>query len=72
MIEKDYYAMNGLSPLEAMRNGLISEDEYRGFLIGNVIKYVCRYQYKGDSVSDLEKCKTYVDELIKLEKNGGI
>lgn len=35
---------------------------------GNVIKYVCRYEFK-DGLKDLQKIKVYVDYLIqKLEK----
>lgn len=66
MIERDYYKVNGLSPLECMRNGLISSDEYRGFLLGSALKYLCRFQYKGSPVEDLVKCKSYIDELIVL------
>lgn len=66
MEEKHYYVVNGLSPLTAMKNGLISKDEYRGFLIGNILKYLLRYQYKNMPLGDLEKCKDYLEELISL------
>jgi hypothetical protein len=40
--------------------------EFRGFLRGNVIKYLWRYQDKG-GVEDLRKARWYLDRLIKEE-----
>ena len=42
MTEPKYYAGNGLSPLEAFKQGLISKEELVGFCKGNVIKYTVR------------------------------
>lgn len=44
-----------------------SKDEFRGFLKGNVSKYIMRYQSK-NGIDDLEKAKIYLDWLIKFEK----
>jgi hypothetical protein len=41
------------------RNGI-------GYLAGNAIKYLARYQEKG-GVKDLEKARHYVDKLIEEE-----
>jgi hypothetical protein len=35
-----------------------------GYLEGNVIKYVCRYPYKGTPLRDLQKARDYIDHLI--------
>lgn len=37
-----------------------------GFLAGNVIKYVTRYQHK-DGLTDLQKAQHYLDKLIEVE-----
>lgn len=42
-----------------------------GFLEANVIKYICRYPYKGAALKDLEKARQYVDWLIEREKKRG-
>lgn len=42
-------------------------DGYEGYLQGNIIKYVWRYRYKGKAVSDLNKAKWYLEELIKQQ-----
>jgi hypothetical protein len=39
-----------------------------GYLEGNVIKYVCRYPYKGQAMKDLLKARDYIDHLIEKQK----
>jgi len=38
-----------------------------GFVEGNIVKYICRYELKG-GVEDLEKIKHYCDILIDHER----
>lgn len=66
MTEPEYYNKNGLSPLTAFKNGLLSYGEYKGFLKGNIIKYTIRYDSKG-GMDDLKKLMDYVLELVELE-----
>ncbi len=42
----------------------ISKNEL-SFFQGNVIKYVCRYLFKGKSIEDLQKIKHYCDLEIE-------
>lgn len=39
-------------------------DGYRGFLMGNVLKYVCRHPHKGTELVDLQKAEWYLKKLI--------
>ena len=39
-----------------------------GFVEGNIVKYVCRYDMKG-GIDDLEKIKDYCDILIHSAKS---
>ena len=39
------------------------------YVVGNIIKYITRYPYKGTPLKDLEKARWYLDYLIKQEKN---
>lgn len=64
MNEPSYYAQNGLSPLNAMKKGLISYDEYIGFLKGNVIKYTIRAENK-NGIEDIDKAIDYLKHLRK-------
>ena len=70
MSEPEYYNRNGLSPLKAFEKGLISYEEYIGFIKGNIIKYVVRCDKKGQGVSDVKKALDYCALLKKeIEQN---
>jgi hypothetical protein len=58
---------NGDSPYECIKvlNAWMSEDEYRGFLRGNAIKYICRLGKKDEAVQELKKAAWYIDKLIE-------
>ena len=62
-----HYKKTKIDPLRAYREGLLTDEEFRGFCKGNIIKYVHRYRFK-NGVEDLEKAKSYIDELISFEK----
>lgn len=64
--EPSYYNSNGLSPLQAFRKGLLSEEEYRGFLKGNIIKYTVRCDKKCNGAEDMSKCIDYCNHLKDL------
>ena len=58
-----HYKINGLDPIGAFKQGLISKEEYKGFLKGNIIKYVVRCDYKGNPTEDLTKASNYLSLL---------
>lgn len=62
-VEPKYYSSNGLSPLEAFRKGLISEEELIGFCKGNIIKYTVRCGKKENSLKDIDKAIDYLNFL---------
>lgn len=45
----------------------LSPDEFRGYCLGNVLKYVARAGKKGDRVEDLRKARRYLDFAIERE-----
>jgi len=45
-------------------------DQALPYLAGNIVKYVCRYRYKGNPVEDLKKARFYLDRLIKETETG--
>ena len=67
MSEPEYYNSNGLSPVNAFKLGLISKEEYTGFIKGNIIKYVVRFDKKGQAKSDIDKAISYLELLKELE-----
>ncbi|MBQ6219970.1 MAG: DUF3310 domain-containing protein [Methanobrevibacter sp.] len=69
MVEPDYYAKNGLSPLEAFEKGLLSKEEVVGFCKGNIIKYTVRAGEKtSDPLLDIVKAMDYLHHLHKVLK----
>ena len=64
--EPVYYNSNGLSPNRAFEQGLISNEEFIGFIKGNVIKYVVRCGKKGNPVEDIDKAISYLQLLRKI------
>lgn len=64
--EPSYYNSNGLSPLQAFKQGLLSQEEYMGFLKGNIIKYTVRCDKKCNGAEDMSKCIDYCNHLKDL------
>ena len=46
----------------------MTDDEYHGYLKGNVLKYVSRYKFKGEPLEDLHKAQWYLNRLFKEVK----
>lgn len=60
----NHYTNKDIQPWDAMQSWM-TEEQFKGFLMGNVIKYIARFQDKG-GVLDLQKCKHYLDKLIEV------
>ena len=58
-----HYVDKTIQPWDFMQS-VMSEEQFEGFLRGNVIKYIARYPEKGGKI-DLEKCRHYLDKLIE-------
>lgn len=57
--KQSHYTRFKIQPLEFCKENDL------GYLEGNVIKYVCRYPYKGTPLRDLEKARDYINHLIE-------
>lgn len=66
MKQPSYYKKNGFSPIDAFRQGLISQEELLGFIKGNVIKYVIRAGKKDDPVKDINKAIDYLEWMKEV------
>ncbi len=62
-----YYDVGGIETLDIIRAKL-TDEEYRGYLKGNAIKYLCRLSFKGSPERDAEKVANYAqwlaDEMV--------
>lgn len=66
-INPSHYVFGGIETIEYLKAKLTPE-EYRGFLKGNVLKYVSREAEK-NGLEDLKKDKWYLDKLIEFEND---
>lgn len=59
-----HYNRKGIECLDAIEASM-EEEEWKGYLKGNTMKYLWRYTYKGNAVEDLRKAEFYLKKLIK-------
>ena len=45
----------------------LTNEQFEGYLCGNIIKYIMRYRHK-NGVEDLKKARWYIDKLIKFKE----
>ena len=61
----DYYQVSTEQPIQIMRE-IMSQDEFIGFLWGNIIKYSMRMKRKDNPVSEVKKIKQYATWLVNV------
>lgn len=59
-----HYTDMAVQPWSAMESWM-SQEEFRGFLRGNAIKYLARAGSKGCERQDYEKARHYLERLIQ-------
>ena len=69
--ESSYYDAGGIETLDIIRAKL-TDEQYKGYLLGNALKYSCRMMHKhGSPVRDAVKATNYLtwlrDELVQEE-----
>lgn len=64
-----YTGEDGKDLIDRFEEGLISEDQTRGFLRGNALKCLVRYKDK-NRTDDLIKAREYITRLIVFEDGG--
>lgn len=64
-LDNSYYDAGGLETIEILKAKLTPE-EYKGFLKGNIIKYLARAKHKGDEYRDYEKASVYAGWLAEI------
>lgn len=57
-----YYDVGGIETLDVIKAKLTPE-QFKGYLLGNVIKYALRMNWKGQEKRDAEKLATYSEKL---------
>ena len=58
-----HYTQGSIECIDAIKSSM-SKEAFKGFLKGNAIKYLWRYEKKGKPIEDLKKCEWYLNKLI--------
>ena len=70
-----YYSAGEIETLDIIKAKLTSE-QYKGFLLGNILKYNCRLNFKhpatGGKLRDVEKTAVYTNELQQILLNESV
>jgi hypothetical protein len=64
-----HYNQGSVECIEGIKASMSSE-EFKGYLKGNALKYLWRYNYKGKPEEDLKKANWYLSKLQKELENG--
>ena len=62
-----HYLKGNKETIEVIKDGM-TEEEFLGYLKGNVFKYLARFRFKNEAVEDLEKAQWYLNKLIMETK----
>jgi hypothetical protein len=69
-IRPGYYERSAMQPLEVMQR-IMTAEQFKGFLLGNCIKYRMRCENKGQRDSDMYKARQYA-YWLEMTKEGRI
>ena len=62
-----HYQHGGIETLDIIKS-MLSEEEFKGYLKGNILKYRERAEHKGNATQDYAKAKFYYDVLTGRKK----
>jgi len=62
-----HYKTGGIEAIEGIEASM-GPEAYAGYLKGNIMKYMWRYERKGKPIEDLKKARWYLDRLISLRE----
>lgn len=62
----EHYNINGMETIDLVKQSM-SQDEFKGYLKGNILKYVSRYRHKhpAEPKKDLLKAQWYLNKLLE-------
>lgn len=67
-INPAHYRVEGIPEAIEIMQGLMTKEQFEGFLWGNIIKYSYRYGRKGDKAETMGKIVWYAQKLKELKE----
>jgi hypothetical protein len=61
-----HYTQGGIETIEYLQAKLTAE-QFEGYLVGNILKYVSRYPHK-NGIEDLKKAQWYINKLLEVKE----
>lgn len=61
----DHYKTGGIETIDFI-GAKLSIDEFKGYLKGNIVKYLSRATKKDNELQDYQKAKWYMERLIGM------
>jgi hypothetical protein len=62
-INPNHYKVGKFETIEILQEKMTKE-QFKGFLMGNVLKYVIRHEHK-NGLEDLKKAQWYLNKMVK-------
>lgn len=59
-----HYTCGSFEVIDILKDQL-TEEQFKGFCLGNALKYICRSQHKGHFIEDLRKAVWYLNRLTE-------
>lgn len=66
-IPKRYLTKSGKNFIDILKNEMLADEEFKGFVKGCMLKYIFRYENKG-GLEDLKKADNYLKMLEDIER----
>lgn len=63
-----HYKQGDIECIDAIRAAL-TDEEWRGYCKGNVMKYLWRSQHKGAKIQDEKKAQWYLNRMVENESS---
>lgn len=61
-----HYTQGGIETIDYLQ-AKMTQEQFEGYLLGNILKYVSRYPHK-NGIEDLKKAQWYLDKLVKVKE----
>lgn len=61
-----HYTQGGIETIDYLKAKL-TQEQFEGYLVGNILKYVSRYPHK-NGIEDLKKAQWYLNKLLEVLK----
>lgn len=68
-VNPSHYQVEGIPEAIEIMQGLMTKEQFEGFLWGNILKYAYRYGRKGDKKETAGKIKWYAEKLEEVEND---